>query len=198
MAVFEGFFDLLSWIEDQGIEALPCDVCVFNSVSNLRRALEFLSAHKEIHLYLDNDRAGAYAAAQIECFCVNEDTRVVSMSHLFDGHKDYNEMLVATTSTHKSHSYGKFITERRSEQTEQDQLESPEEKYEISKETIMKNPTVATQLAYGQMTVMDRLKVDPQVKQQAYRELCHQEKDGTYVEQKRPEVRTICRCTSSD
>ena len=70
------------------------------------------------------------------------------------------------------------------------------EKYGISKETIMKNPTVATQLAYGQMTVMDRLKVDTQVKQQAYRELCHQEKDGTYVEQKRPEVRTICRCTS--
>ena len=73
----------------------------------------------------------------------------------------------------------------------------------------MKNHTVATQLAYGQMTVMDRLKVDPQVKQQAYKELCHQEKDGTYVEQKRPEVRTIlsipqsewgcpCRCTSSD
>ena len=126
MAMFEGFFDFLSWIEDQGIEAFPCDVCVLNSVSNLRRALEFLSAHKEIHLYLDNDRAGAYAAAQIECFCVNEDTREVSMSHLFDGYKDYNEMLVATTSTHKSHSYGKFITERHSEQTEQDQLGSPE------------------------------------------------------------------------
>lgn len=126
VAVFEGFFDFLSWIEDQGIDTLPCDVCVLNSVSNLRRALEFLSAHKEIHLYLDNDRAGSDAAAQIECFCVNEDTRVVSMSHLFDGYKDYNEMLVATTSTHKSHSYGKFITERCSEQTEQDQLGSPE------------------------------------------------------------------------
>ena len=50
MAMFEGFFDFLSWIEDQGIEALTCDVCVLNSESNLRRALEFLSAHKEIHL----------------------------------------------------------------------------------------------------------------------------------------------------
>ena len=122
VAVFEGFFDFLSWIEDQGIDQLPCDVCVLNSVSNLRRALEFLSAHKEIHLYLDNDRAGADAAAQIECFCVNDDTRVVCMSHLFDGYKDYNEMLIAKTSTHKSHSYGKFITKRCSEQTEQDQL----------------------------------------------------------------------------
>ncbi len=110
VAVFEGFFDFLSWIEDQGIDQLPCDICVLNSVSNLKRALEFLSSHKEIHLYLDNDRAGSDAAAQIECFCVNDDTRVVSMSHLFDGYKDYNEMLIAKTSTHKSHSYGNYIT----------------------------------------------------------------------------------------
>lgn len=126
VAVFEGFFDFLSWIEDQGINVLPCDVCVLNSVSNLKRALEFLSAHSEIHLYLDNDRAGADAAAQIECFCVNEDTRIVSLSHIFDGYKDYNEMLIAKTSTHKSNSYGDYITERCSEQTEQDQLGSPE------------------------------------------------------------------------
>ena len=122
VAVFEGFFDFLSWIEDQGIGDLPCDVCVLNSVSNLKRALEFLSAHKEIHLYLDNDRAGEDAAAQIECFCVNDESRVVRMSHLFDGYKDYNEMLTAKTTTHKSHSYGNYITERCSEQTEQDQL----------------------------------------------------------------------------
>ena len=122
VAVFEGFFDFLSWIEDQGIGDLPCDVCVLNSVSNLKRALEFLSAHKEIHLYLDNDRAGEDAAAQIECFCVNDESRVVRMSHLFDEYKDYNEMLTAKTTTHKSHSYGNYITERRSKQTEQDQL----------------------------------------------------------------------------
>ena len=122
VAVFEGFFDFLSWIEDQGIGDLPCDVCILNSVSNLKRALEFLSAHKEIHLYLDNDRAGEDAAAQIECFCVNDESRVVKMSHLFDGYKDYNEMLTVKTTTHKSHSYGNYITERRSEQTEQDQL----------------------------------------------------------------------------
>ncbi len=33
--------------------------------------------------------------------------------------------------------------------------------------------------------------IRPKEMQQAYRELCHQKKDGTYVEQKRPEVRTI-------
>lgn len=122
VSVFEGFFDFLSWIEDQGIDALPCDICVLNSVSNLKRALGFLNEHREIHLYLDNDRAGDEAAAQIECFCVNDLTRVVRMSHLFDGYKDYNEMLISKTSTHKSNSYGNYITERCSEQTEQDQL----------------------------------------------------------------------------
>lgn len=118
VAVFEGFFDFLSWVEDQGIDSLPCDICVLNSVSNLKRALSFLNEHREIHLYLDNDRAGNEAAAQIEYFCMNEETRVVRMSHLFDGYKDYNEMLTAKTSTPKSNSYGKF-TERCSEQTEQ-------------------------------------------------------------------------------
>ena len=122
VAVFEGFMDFLSWIEDQGIEPLPCDVCVLNSVSNLKRALSFLNEHKEIHLYLDNDRAGDEAAAQIEYFCMNEETRVVRMSHLFDGYKDYNEMLTDKTSTHKTNSYGDYITKRCSEQTEQDQL----------------------------------------------------------------------------
>lgn len=120
VAVFEGFFDFLSWIEDQGIDSLPCDVCVLNSVSNLKRALSFLNEHLEIHLYLDNDRAGDEAAAQIEYFCMNEETRVVRMSHLFEGYKDYNEMLTAKTSTHKTNSYGEFITKRCSEQTEQD------------------------------------------------------------------------------
>ena len=122
VAVFEGFMDFLSWIEDQGIESMPCDVCVLNSVSNLKRALSFLNEHKEIHLYLDNDRAGDEAAAQIEYFCMNEETRVVRMSHLFDGYKDYNEMLTGKKSTHKTNSYGNCITNRSSEQTEQDQL----------------------------------------------------------------------------
>ena len=122
VAVFEGFFDFLSWIEDQGIDSLPCNVCVLNSVSNLKRAISFLNEHREIHLYLDNDRAGQEATAQIEYFCMNEETRVIRMSHLFDGYKDYNEMLTDKTSTHKTNSYGDYITKRCSEQTEQDQL----------------------------------------------------------------------------
>jgi DNA primase len=120
VAVFEGFFDFLSWIEDQGIDSLPCNICVLNSVSNLKRAINFLNEHREIHLYLDNDRAGEEAAAQIEYFCMNEETRVVRMSHLFEGYKDYNEMLTKSRPTHKTNSYGNYITKRCSEQTEQD------------------------------------------------------------------------------
>ena len=67
--------------------------------------------NQEIHLYLDNDKAGREAAGHIECFCVNDDTRVVDMSHLYDGYKDYNEMLTDKVSTLKSNSYGSYITE---------------------------------------------------------------------------------------
>ena len=111
VAVFEGFFDFLSWIEDQGIDDLPCDVCVLNSVANYRNALGRIAMNQEIHLYLDNDKAGREAAGHIECFCVNDDTRVVDMSHLYDGYKDYNEMLTDKVSTLKSNSYGSYITE---------------------------------------------------------------------------------------
>ena len=111
VSVFEGFFDFLSWIEDQGIGELPCNVCVFNSVSNYRKAIPLLCDHEEIHLYLDNDKAGDETASQIECFCVNEKTRLVDMSHLYDGYKDYNEMLTQRCSTlNTNHSYGSNIT----------------------------------------------------------------------------------------
>lgn len=61
VAVFEGFFDFLSFIERRrtahGI--MPgCDICVLNSVANLKRSLDFILGHKRIDLYLDNDKAG--------------------------------------------------------------------------------------------------------------------------------------------
>lgn len=122
VSVFEGFFDFLSWIEDQGIMDLPCDVCVLNSVANWRRAVTFLCEHEEILLYLDNDKAGMETAGQIRCFCVNEKTRAADMSHTYEGYKDYNEMLTGRCSTHKTHSYGNGIIKGSPEKTGQDQL----------------------------------------------------------------------------
>lgn len=61
VAVFEGFFDFLSFIERRRSEhgILPgCDICVLNSVTNMKRSLNFILGHESIDLFLDNDKAG--------------------------------------------------------------------------------------------------------------------------------------------
>ena len=35
-----------------------CDICVMNSVANLKRSLDFILGHRRIDLFLDNDKAG--------------------------------------------------------------------------------------------------------------------------------------------
>ena len=61
IVVFEGFFDFLSFIERRRSEhgILPgCDICVLNSVTNMKRSLNFILGHESIDLFLDNDKAG--------------------------------------------------------------------------------------------------------------------------------------------
>ena len=126
LAVFEGFFDFLSWIEDS--PQVITDAVVLNSVSNLKSALPLLCGREEIYLYLDRDAAGQQAARQIEYFCVNQKTRVIDMSHIYAGFKDYNEMLLNRCTTHKTQdSYGSIITNRCPGKTGQNQLGEPEE-----------------------------------------------------------------------
>ena len=62
------FFDFLSFIEGRrpthGI--LPgCDICVMNSVANLKRSLDFILGHRRIDLFLDN----GYGDKQQDTFC---------------------------------------------------------------------------------------------------------------------------------
>jgi hypothetical protein len=64
--VFEGFMDFLSYLTLQGIDRLPQDVVVLNSVVNLRKAMPFIQGHQVINLCLDNDEAGWQAARLIK------------------------------------------------------------------------------------------------------------------------------------
>jgi len=56
--LFEGFFDLLSYLTLQHESDPTADTAVLNSVVNLPRALPFLARHTTIHAFLDNDEAG--------------------------------------------------------------------------------------------------------------------------------------------
>ena len=92
VAVFEGFMDFLSWVEMGGQDT---DCCVLNSVSNLKRALGWISEHDLVESYLDNDDAGRRALEEMREWCsLSEGIKVNDMSHLFSPHKDLNEMYV--------------------------------------------------------------------------------------------------------
>ena len=91
VSVFEGFMDFLSWFEYNGFTELPCDVCVLNSVANVRRAADWLSRHGRIELYLDHDAAGRKASDEITLYCSS--SSVEDLSCIYEGYKDFNEML---------------------------------------------------------------------------------------------------------
>ena len=92
VAVFEGFFDFLSFIErrrtDHGI--IPgCDICVMNSVANLKRSLDFILGHRRIDLFLDNDKAGRDTSETIIKAAPGID--VMDHSGEYAGYGDLNE-----------------------------------------------------------------------------------------------------------
>lgn len=59
IAVFEGFFDFLSYqFIHQNQNDITTNFLVLNSLSFFERSLLLIEKHKRIHLYLDNDNAG--------------------------------------------------------------------------------------------------------------------------------------------
>ena len=94
VAVFEGFFDFLSWQVMQSCKCPNCDVVVLNSVNNLQKASAFIGAHDRIICFLDNDEAGQRTTQAIER--QNPGKEVVDMSDLYGDHKDLNDMLQAS------------------------------------------------------------------------------------------------------
>jgi len=87
--VFEGFWDFLSFLTIKGIREAQHDVAVLNSVANLSKALEFVSTHKVVFAYLDNDEAGKRAVQELKTVCKN----VSDQSDFYAKHKDLNEYL---------------------------------------------------------------------------------------------------------
>jgi 5S rRNA maturation endonuclease (ribonuclease M5) len=87
VVVFEGFIDALSFVEMKPF--FNGDLLVMNSVSLLSKAKEYLKHYSEIHLFLDNDKAGE--------FCKNEILKsfpeAKNHSEIYALHKDLNDYL---------------------------------------------------------------------------------------------------------
>jgi len=88
VAIFEGFLDFLSALSFYGITEPSNDVIVLNTLALCERL--DLSNYEEVRLFLDNDEAGRKASQML-----TEKYGAKDYSYLYDGYKDFNEMLVA-------------------------------------------------------------------------------------------------------
>jgi DNA primase len=92
VSVFEGFFDLLSFMAINGREQLRVqNYIVLNSISLFEKARPILETHNKVNLYLDRDQAGLDLASH--ALSVSEKYR--DASSLYKNHKDLNEWLIA-------------------------------------------------------------------------------------------------------
>jgi len=61
IAVFEGFFDMLSYFTLIKNKTINIDVLVLNSISFFSKSIDFLKNYNRVYLFLDNDSAGEKA-----------------------------------------------------------------------------------------------------------------------------------------
>lgn len=94
LAVFEGFFDFLSFLVYYKLETPPVTTVILNSVSNLGRLLLGIGIYKAVYLLLDNDQAGIMASDQVKAAHGN----VSDFSKtIFPDHKDFSEFLTSNS-----------------------------------------------------------------------------------------------------
>ena len=94
--VFEGFMDYLSYLTMKNIQHSKVDVVVLNSISNLSKAIDFITSHQKIYTYLDNDQAGKNATQQINKYSSTHNCIHIDKSTDYANYKDLNEWLCKT------------------------------------------------------------------------------------------------------
>jgi len=90
VAVFEGFFDYLSFRNVESQSNLTCDFLVLNSTAMLFKTGEILKGYQKILLFLDNDANGKFVASKIK----KEYGDVEDCSLQYYDFKDMNEWFV--------------------------------------------------------------------------------------------------------
>jgi DNA primase len=90
-AVFEGFFDFLSFIAMQkNLPQKKADFVVLNSVSFFEKARSFMEQHEQIKLYLDNDKTGQNYSR----YALSLSRKYQDESQLYKNHKDLNDWIM--------------------------------------------------------------------------------------------------------
>ncbi|WP_312174188.1 toprim domain-containing protein [Chryseobacterium sp.] len=97
IAVFEGFFDYLTFMNLESQSEPACDCLVLNSTAMLFKAEKLLMKYQKILLFLDNDKNGKSVAVKIK----NEYHDVEDCSLMYHNFKDLNEWFMAEGSLKK-------------------------------------------------------------------------------------------------
>lgn len=92
VAVFEGFFDMLSALVYFNREEPLHSILVLNSVSLLDTALPILANYEQVNLFLDNDTAGKKANEIIRAACPSAIDYAIKY---YPNHKDFNDLLIS-------------------------------------------------------------------------------------------------------
>lgn len=91
-AVFEGFFDMLSYLQlmKDKPELQNIDIVVLNTTAMVSKAKEFIQKHAMVHSFLDNDASGRSTFQAIKRMGV---TAVNESEYLYPQHNDLNAYL---------------------------------------------------------------------------------------------------------
>lgn len=87
IAIFEGFFDYLTYRNLEQSDHSTSDFLILNSTAMLFKAEELLKDYDKIYLFLDNDSNGKYVTSII----INQYKNVEDCSLLYRNFKDLNE-----------------------------------------------------------------------------------------------------------
>lgn len=91
LAVFEGFFDFLSYLVIlPRRDTAPADFMILNSLAFFENAFPAMEGYRKVRLFLDNDRAGQNCSLMAR----SRDIRFVDESGLYRNHGDLNDFLV--------------------------------------------------------------------------------------------------------
>ena len=87
IAIFEGFFDYLTYKNIEKSDSPASDFLVLNSTAMFFKAEEMLKKYDKIYLFLDNDSNGMFTKTKIQ----NQYNNVEDCSFIYNGFKDFKE-----------------------------------------------------------------------------------------------------------
>ncbi|MXO06450.1 toprim domain-containing protein [Flavobacterium sp. HBTb2-11-1] len=107
LAVFEGFFDYLSYeMINQKSVSPQTNFLIFNSLSFFNKSIQLMEKHERVNLYLDRDTAGLKFTVEA---LRRDSAKYTDQSFLYDQKKDLNEWLNEVQKVNRSQKFRRSI-----------------------------------------------------------------------------------------